>query len=478
MFMYTQHTSDTHDASPTLTPAALCVLHNLSKCKSKESVRKPSTNCEDTSDTSVPCVTYETAFINIKEQLKMVHETTSKCKGDATYEELVEKAHCCDPENEPEKKESEISIQTQDVDIITFDNDTAVPALKRAEHIVKCAMDWYQHCEINVNIVSTDCKLPITNTPVNLGGSMPFEDIDFYVQSILPLIVQQTTISCEMEHRQNAYAKKRAMKKFKSNTIEWNVDNIMPYRLTTNKLMNTSEWISDDELVKHKKNSNCKCKPRTCTCYLNVENFLPNTPIIFETTTNFFPETWIVSFDKCQTFVLTFEDKEDYETALELLKCSEFKFSLEFKTDIISKPLNDMVNLMFHEKIFTSEKHMTDALSNFKLYTCTDLVPSLNDTEMSQVKCAMERHFVILKSDDESIKIKSSIICEKVMNSMKGIESFKPSGFKNRLPEYLSRLGLQKKRCSDGYYYYSIKFKTQDKFYTDEDLNRHAKRAC
>lgn len=434
MNMYTQHTQHTFDTSHTSSPCVFTkeqieMLHDLRK--SKESVRKSCTKCEDT-----------------------LYTTSS----DATYEELAEKAHCNVLEKEPE-----IVIQTQDVDIITFDNDTAVPALKRAEHIVKCAMDWYQHCEINVNIVSTDCKLPITNTPVNLGGSMPFEDIDFYVQSILPLIVQQTTISCEMEHRQNAYAKKRAMKKSKSNTIEWNVDNIMPYRLTTNKLMNTSEWISDDELEKQRKN--CKCKPTMCRCSLNAENFLPNTLIVFDVATNqFVPETWIVSFDKCQTFVLTFEVKEDYETALELLKCSEFKFSLEFKTDIMSKPLNDMVNLMFHEKIFTSEKHMTDALSNFKLCMSTDLVPSLNDTEMSQVKCAMERHFVILKSDDESIKIKSSIICEKVMNSMKGIESFKPSGFKNRLPEYLSRMGLQKKRCSDGYYYYSIKFKTQDKF--------------
>ena len=53
------------------------------------------------------------------------------------------------------------------------------------------------------------------------------------------------------------------------------------------------------------------------------------------------------------------------------------------------------------------------------------------------------------------------------------IDKTKLAGFKNRLSNYLKELNLQKKRYSDGYYYYGIVKKTLIKVNENEKESRN-----
>lgn len=370
-----------------------------------------------------------------------MHGIHDSSNSDATtsqeYEELAKQAHVVLPEPEPVLEVG----PTQMVNIITFDNQHAVPAIKRPEEIINCAMQWYQSCDVKVEIINTTVFLPMIDN-ISLGDSFPVEELDFYMNQLLPIIEQQAQLTKKMQDLKMLFNQKKGKKNAPiRESMEWNVDNIYPYNYNNDPFLNSaSKWSDEDAELE--------------TEFAKVP--LSKHQSDEHTHKPFMPTAMVVSFDSSQTFILTHWEKEDYDLALRLLNCEEFKFRLEFSTDAQNLPFLEMMKVMFNEKQFESDNQLAESVQHIKRYTETH---SVNEWELNKTTEIIHNKFEIIEKGDESVKLKSSVICDIVSKQLSTYNCFKSCGFKNRLADYLCRLGLQKKRYSDGYYYHAIRLK-------------------
>jgi hypothetical protein len=138
---------------------------------------------------------------------------------------------------------------------------------------------------------------------------------------------------------------------------------------------------------------------------------------------------------------------------------SEFGFIEIFSASVKNEHIKTTIQKQYHKTIFNN----IDELNNMMIITiqCMELL-QINQNKKDEY--AEERVSIInyLKNNyyfttEINNKMKASVIANKIIEySGYKFDKNNMLGFKNRLPQYLKELGLQKKRYNDGYYYYGI----------------------
>ena len=153
----------------------------------------------------------------------------------------------------------------------------------------------------------------------------------------------------------------------------------------------------------------------------------------------------------------------DLDTLTSIFEYSEYGFIELFTIKTDNDEIEFFINKHYNGNIFNNSTEINESLvstsqfiefSNNKLNNNKQLFE-----EKKSVKHYLNTFYNITNDIDNKIKAKvlyDILIKEKLCV----IDKTKLAGFKNRLSNYLKELNLQKKRYSDGYYYYGIVKKT------------------
>jgi hypothetical protein len=149
----------------------------------------------------------------------------------------------------------------------------------------------------------------------------------------------------------------------------------------------------------------------------------------------------------------------DYETLKTIFDYSEYGFIELFTLKTDNDDIEMYLNKQYNGVVFNNAKELNQMLtstsqfieySNNKQKTNKQLLE-----EEKSVKHYLTKHYDI--TNDINNKIKAKVLYDTILNEDSCcVDRTKIAGFKNRLSNYLKELNLQKKRYSDGYYYYGI----------------------
>ena len=153
----------------------------------------------------------------------------------------------------------------------------------------------------------------------------------------------------------------------------------------------------------------------------------------------------------------------DLDTLTSIFEYSEYGFIELFTIKTDNDEIEFFINKHYNGNIFNNSTEINESLvstsqfiefSNNKLNNNKQLLE-----EEKSVKHYLNTYYNITNNIDNKIKAK---VLYDILTKEKlcVIDKTKLAGFKNRLSNYLKELNLQKKRYSDGYYYYGIVKKT------------------
>ena len=197
------------------------------------------------------------------------------------------------------------------------------------------------------------------------------------------------------------------------------------------------EEIKIKECDKERKNKKELTKFKLIIVLINVIN-----PLFFQTVTVIEP---------------------DLDTLTSIFEYSEYGFIELFTIKTDNDEIELFINKHYNGNIFNNSTEINESLvstsqfiefSNNKLNNNKQLLE-----EEKSVKHYLNTFYNITNDIDNKIKAK---VLYDILTKEKlcVIDKTKLAGFKNRLSNYLKELNLQKKRYSDGYYYYGIVKKT------------------
>lgn len=155
-----------------------------------------------------------------------------------------------------------------------------------------------------------------------------------------------------------------------------------------------------------------------------------------------------------QTIVVTDPDKHTLETIFDK---TEYGFIELFTVMNDNEEVEIFIKKYFDGMLFINNEEL-----NKTLLSISHFIELINNKKKNST-CAEEicvKDYIkstFYLSNDDTKKMKASEIYDIITNSeLCRIEHINLTGFKNRLLVYLNDLGLSKKRCDDGYYYYGI----------------------
>jgi len=166
-----------------------------------------------------------------------------------------------------------------------------------------------------------------------------------------------------------------------------------------------------------------------------------------------------------QTIVVIDPDLITLETIHE---CNGYGFLELFTIDSNNSELEELIIKHYDKICFNNIKELNNTLlSTSKVI---NLIKNRQDSKILLLKVKEEtsvKNFINTRyeiTDNNDCKIKASVLYDIIIktDSCK-IDVKLQSGFKNRLRGYLKDLGFQKKLCNDGYYYFGIIDKYDDK---------------
>ena len=166
----------------------------------------------------------------------------------------------------------------------------------------------------------------------------------------------------------------------------------------------------------------------------------------------------------------------DLDTLTSIFEYSEYGFIELFSIKTDNDEIEFFINKHYNGNIFDNSTEINESLvstsqfiefNNNKLNNNKQLLE-----EEKSVKHYLNTFYNITNDIDNKIKAK---VLYDILTKEKlcVIDKTKLAGFKNRLSNYLKELNLQKKRYSDGYYYYGIVKKTLIKVNENEKESRN-----
>lgn len=142
-------------------------------------------------------------------------------------------------------------------------------------------------------------------------------------------------------------------------------------------------------------------------------------------------------------------DSNDLQSSIYEIQKLFPEFCLVLKIDSLDQRL---VSLFFHKKSFDKIEDIHEKYKAFNnLYNITK-----DNTEKQRVKDLFDKSYIVSNNIDK--RMKANDLYKEVINYM-GISYEDSALFKKRLAGYLLDFNLQKKRYSDGYFYYGIEKK-------------------
>jgi len=166
-----------------------------------------------------------------------------------------------------------------------------------------------------------------------------------------------------------------------------------------------------------------------------------------------------------QTIVVIDPDLITLETIHE---CNGYGFLELFTIDSNNSELEELIIKHYDKICFNNIKELNNTLlSTSKVI---NLIKNRQDSKFLLLKVKEEtsvKNFINTRyeiTDNNDCKVKASVLYDIIIktDSCK-IDDKLQSGFKNRVRGYLKDLGFQKKLCNDGYYYFGITDKYNDK---------------
>jgi hypothetical protein len=137
----------------------------------------------------------------------------------------------------------------------------------------------------------------------------------------------------------------------------------------------------------------------------------------------------------------------------------EYGFMELFTINTNNEEIELLVRKQYDGVIFNNAEELNSTMSStsqFFEYIKSKEKNKEDSKEEEVVKEYLNKFYVL--SDDINKKMKASALYDSIISSeiCTFDNKFTLSGFRNRLSVYLKKLGLQKKRYNDGYYYYGI----------------------
>ena len=179
----------------------------------------------------------------------------------------------------------------------------------------------------------------------------------------------------------------------------------------------------------------------------------------------------VLNYIHLNTFILenpTIKEKEV------ITNNTEYGFIELFNINTENKHIINFIEESFNNYLFNNIDELNktlDILSRYiELFTKSTMVNQLNDNEEKQIHNFLKSQYIF--DNDINNRIKFTDLYNILSTSLHSSIG-KTNGFKNRLSSYLKKLGLEKKRYNDGYYYYGIKKKNIEEYLTE--INRHDK---
>jgi hypothetical protein len=149
----------------------------------------------------------------------------------------------------------------------------------------------------------------------------------------------------------------------------------------------------------------------------------------------------------------------DLDTLTSIFEYTEYGFIELFTIKTDNDEIELFINKQYNGNIFNNSTEINESLVSTSQYIEFSNNKVNNNKQLLEeeksVKHYLNTYYNITNDIDNKIKAKvlyDTLIKEKLCN----IDKTKLAGFKNRLSNYLKELNLQKKRYSDGYYYYGI----------------------
>jgi hypothetical protein len=161
-------------------------------------------------------------------------------------------------------------------------------------------------------------------------------------------------------------------------------------------------------------------------------------------------------------FQATFTIKNPDKEIIQLLQKKKQGFELYNKCEIIDNSIESIINKLFDGYMYDDDKELEKRLAALNTLCEGDEKELKNNTEFGLIKEFIESRYEITNKLDDKLKAKDILymIEDYLIYSSKGFNKGNLS-FRNKLSKYLLKMGLKKKRFSDGFYYYGLSKKNR-----------------
>ena len=419
--------------------------------------------------------------------------------------------------------------------LINFEDDSTRPVLKINSTYIDIIKQWYDNCDICVEMEDTDVFIPESITRQDMSGVL-FRDIhykyvDEYLHSYMPTVVNTILSKQTMKNAEKKYFKndiplntngknstsknthtfistnpfgtflEKDLKSLNEKKNDINVPQnvacknlgiVIPESILTLKLNQKLKTMqltgSHDVLFQQYVFDDYRNNPvnNEIKCYNEDYNVLcpsfgSNCLCVDETdiVQNDLTTIYVLLNDKfLQTMTILNPKKEVVQVIENYPEFGFIKlFHVETHTDVIHFIEREFNKMSFNDIDEINKK--LEVVSQYIEFSVKHNSNHILSSEESLVKQFLNHKYII--DNDINHKMKASTLHDIIIESkIVKIENDKLAGFKNRLSKYLKDLGLLKKRYNDGFYYYGIVEKYQNTYpkntpITKEYMNAYIK---
>lgn len=381
------------------------------------------------------------------------------------------------------KKTPELWLLINDVDE-TF---TCVPSIDNV-HELDMMTKCFEKAGINFDVEKTHVQLndfsQVTDLVVPIEKTTEFTEV--YLKSVLKEQELMSEIKALRENRNKTWLSTN------KNATPGFFESKMPELLSDNKLEPGKECFINSRftlmpspvksvpnmqiLTDHKINDFCKnCRTRVdaqinplCTaCSLNAnKNTHAFEPFSAAETryAEFNPIQTVVKRDATHSLIVLYNEKRMVSVVfdnIDIKKMVDKYPEYGFKSILNVDCTYDVKMVIYNT--FNAVLHPSDESLNCKIEFCNNYIQTMSknmqnvcneDTEEETVLTVIKERFIITDNIDQRMK------AQDIFDFFSQHSQYLPfkidTMFRNRLSKYLIKLGLTKKRYSDGYYYYGI----------------------
>jgi hypothetical protein len=418
------------------------------------------------------------------------------------------------------------------ISLINFDDDTMRTIIKLDDEKMNMIKKWYDILNINIEIEDVDLYIPLEMNEEDLKNIL-YQDINYsmkdeYILSYLPLIFEQLKLSKQIKKYEEKFKNSKIFKQFKSDGCRddnQNNDNnknkygiIIPLKIVDDVDVSnvpssriTSSYIPPNydnknnnknkfKMVKHvfKKNKKERDENYVINDYIDgvtnllYKSYFSNAKFLDDVDDNLNIDNNLNIDDNLNINDNLNKNNKNY--------VSYVLYNLKFnKSLVINDPSSNEVSFL---KSVDFEKYGFVNLTNIEtdnedIYNCIN--NNFNNVEFNSIVELNEKlqllsnniDFILknmkinMQYADEEKKVKNYIkynyiVDNNVNNRMKAstlsdifIDNkicIDDQSFKVRLAKYLKEIGLEKKRYSDGIYYYGIRYKYSNELIKKEEI--------